>query len=328
MKRILCFLLVFICSTILSVSEEIKSIDFGDGRNFTNRIEAPTYSKGKSCPIFFSIDQSLDQSAPVIRPFASQLEGVKLSTDLNIEELVLAAIAEEGESMGFFFVAEDEALWKIHGVLKDFYLTCKKEKLGHRFVGFMDLELSLSGPNGLQEEKRYVFHVIERKQRLGSIRIEGEEAIAQVLIEGAQEILARLNTHHFQLQPSSSLKFKQIALEKSGFGDNKHNVRQLALAPYDETRETLKALLKKKKKGMTRYHILNFLALMATPEETGYFINIYRKESDYYARCYLIKALSLCEGASAQEFLSRTAANDPEAFCAAMVRRDATRTTR
>ncbi len=62
---------------------------------------------------------------------------------------------------------------------------------------------------------------------------------------------------------------------------------------------------------------------MAVPEEAEYFIDVYKKESDYYARCYLIKALSLCGGASAQDFLSKTAANDPEAFCAAMIRRDA-----
>jgi len=62
-------------------------------------------------PIFFSLDQSLDESVPVIRPFAKTQKGDRKRTSLKSPDLILATLTEEGESMGFSFASEDDA-WR------------------------------------------------------------------------------------------------------------------------------------------------------------------------------------------------------------------------
>src|SRR6185295_20246048 len=98
-------------------------------------------------------------------------------------------------AMGFNVAKPGASGWQISGVLKEAFLESRQIPYGATlFYGYLLVEARVVSPSGAASTVTWRLHHYSGGYNAGLARKdEAEEAAAHLLVEGAQEFLARLN---------------------------------------------------------------------------------------------------------------------------------------
>lgn len=185
----------------------IKTVSLADGRTPENTIKMPVFDGSASPAVKVgAIASSFDRKAKIVRRgtsgFFTKGPEYNLDPGLDLAALLAESLRAEAASMG---LSAGDGGVRLDGTLRDIYLESKQIPYGATlFYGYMDVELKLSGSQTGAERFRVHHYTGSYNAGMGR-RDEAEAALAQLLVNGAQELLARLGRRSLPLQPSAGV---------------------------------------------------------------------------------------------------------------------------
>jgi HEAT repeat protein len=187
----------------------IKELSLADGRDDVNKVTAPLVD-GSAAVTVGAIASGFDRGAKIVRKGATNFmtRGPEYNLDkgLDLGSLFATALREEAAAMGF--KPSGAEAWDVGGTIKDVYMESKQIPYGATlFYGYLDVEFALKKGGGAAETVRMRLHNYNGGYNAGMGRKdEAGAALAHLLVEGAQEALARLNRTHFKAPPAAGVK--------------------------------------------------------------------------------------------------------------------------
>lgn len=182
--------------------------------------------------------------------------------------------------------------WKVSGVVEDVYLKNREIPFGPLiFNGHVDVRFEVVSPAGESSNVRLRFRPTTARFNAGfGAKDENREALAQVLIESAQEALARLNQRFFR-QPAHPRVADKIAdLRRGGAKPDENDIRWLGLSGAPEAVDPLLAVLKKAEDESARAEVVEALLLLGATGALPELRQRYAKE-DEDVRCAILAAV-------------------------------------
>jgi hypothetical protein len=202
----------------------------------------------------------------------------------------------------------------VTGTVRDIYLESRQIYMGATlFYGYMDVELQLSGPGGATHAKRLRTHTYSGGYNAGiGRRDEAESGAAHLLVEGAQEILARLNRDFFKAAPHPGMSGRLERLQKAGVEANLSDLRMVSLSGLPAAVPALISLVGTEKRESLRSAVIDGLAQLGSQEAVATLAGRYAKE-DEDPRWYTLKAMDYIGGAEAGRVVTTVGMNDEDA---------------
>lgn len=182
--------------------------------------------------------------------------------------------------------------WKVSGVVEDVYLKNREIPFGPLiFNGHVDVRFEVVSPAGESSNVRLRFRPTTARFNAGfGAKDENREALAQILIESAQEALARLNQRFFR-QPAHPRVADKIAdLRRGGAKPDENDIRWLGLSGAPEAVDPLLAVLKKAGDESARAEVVEALLLLGATGALPELRQRYAKE-DEDVRCAILAAV-------------------------------------
>ena len=296
----------------------IQQIRLSEGRDDPNLITAPVYeSPGLS--IQFAITSSYDRRAKFVRRTGGRLPATRgpeydLDQKVDVAALLNEALVSEALSMGLTRAGASEPAWKVTGTIKDVYLESRQVYMGATlFYGYLDVELLLSGPDAATHSKRLRLHNYSGGYNAGiGRRDEAESGAARLLVEGAQEILARLNRDVFKGAPHRDISGRLDRLQKSGVKGNLGDLRMVGLSGLPAAAPALLGLVATEQQESSRAALIDALALLGAQEAVAPLAARYATE-DEDPRWYTLKAMDYIGGPEAARVVSTAGLRDEDA---------------
>jgi hypothetical protein len=279
----------------------IKQVNLANGRDDTNKIASPMFDAGSLQPLQFTIKSGYDRGAKIVRKGATNMftRGPEYNLDkaVDLGALFTEALRTEAVAMGFRAGGGSEAGWVTDGTIKDVYLESKQIPYGATlFYGFMDLEMQVRGPSGESQTRRMRIHNYFGGYNAGMGRKdEAEEALAHLLVEGAQETVARLNRDVFKAPTHSAI---DAIVGRLGSGTTPNDIHRVGLSNAGGATPALLSLLPKETAENRRSAIIDALARLGSPEAVSTLSSRYGTEEED-CRWYTLKAMDYIGGDAA-----------------------------
>jgi hypothetical protein len=317
MKRHLLFIAVLIAAShaALSAIGTITEIKLADGYNDDNRITAPVFDAAGVPAISVAIKSGFDRSAKIVRRGATGFftRGPEYNLDKRVDlaATFAEALRAEATALGFRVASGTDAGWRIDGTIKDVYLESKQIPYGATlFYGYLDLDAEVTGPAGRAERRPMRFHTYYGGYNAGMGRKdEAGEALANLLVEGAQEAISRLNRSLFKAVPRAEIAAKAGQLRAGT--DLGNNLYVVGLAGDASTAQALLAIVSNEVDENRRSALINALARIGAADAVAPLAARYGTE-DEDCRWYILKAMDYIGGDAALTLVKKQGLKDKD----------------
>lgn len=309
----------FLGLAVVAQAGTIKKVRVDEvGHDKVNRIGAPIFVTAGVAPLRIgTISSAYDRKAKVVRGYGNLFtKGPTYDLDgsLDLGALFAQSLRDEAKAMGFTLAGEGEKVWEISGTLKNIY-TESQQMTGYGAVlsyGFCDLDLVLRSPTGDTQNRTWRAHTFFGKVNMGFGRKdEAEAGLAHLLVEGAQDVLARFNRELVKARPAPAVEEKLRVLTASGVQGHEAELYLVGLSGLPAAVAPLLALLEKEPNEDNRSPLINALARLGSPEAIATLASRYEKE-DEDCRWYTLKALDYIGGDKALAVLKEKGAKDQD----------------
>lgn len=297
--------------------KKVRVDEFGHDK--INRLTRPVYVASGVLPLRVgTITSGYDRKAKVVRGWGNLFTkgpSYDLDSAVDLGTLLTQALRDEAKAMGFALAAtEGEKAWEISGTLKDMH-TDSQQITGYGAVlsyGFLDLELAVRPPDGAAQNRRWRAHTFFGKVNMGFGRKdEAEAGLAHLVVEGAQDIVARLNREFLKAPPSPAMEEKLRVLTASGVQGHEAELHLVGLSGLPSAVAPLLTLLEKEPSEDNRSPIINALARLGSAEAVATLANRYERE-DEDCRWYTLKAMDYIGGDKAAAVLKEKGSKDQD----------------
>ncbi len=273
----------------------IKEVRLANGYDDVNRIAAPVFDGSAAQPVHFAIRSGYDRGAKIVRRGATNMftRGPEYNLDkaIDLGSLFTEALRTESAAMGFQAASTPDAAWSVEGAIRNVYLESKQIPYGLTlFYGYMDVELQVRNGRAAPQTRRLRFHHYYGGYNAGMGRKdEAEEALAQLLVESAQEAVGRLNRDFFKAAPSSGVVSSLSQLQGPA-PVAPADVHRIGLSGSAEAVQPLLDVLAKEADENRRSAIIDALARLGATGAVTVLANRYVTE-DEDCRWYTLKAM-------------------------------------
>jgi hypothetical protein len=247
----------------------IKELSLADGRDDVNRVTAPVVDGASAAVTVGTFTSAFDRNAKIVRKGATNFmtRGPEYNLDkaLDLAPLFATALREEAAAMGFKASGADA--WEVGGAIKDVYLESKQIPYGATlFYGYLDVEFAVKKSGGAPETVRMRLHNYNGGYNAGMGRKdEAGVALAHLLVEGAQEALARLNRAHFKAPPAAGVKTLLDQVKVPGPQRKDAAVYQLGLSGSPDAPAVLLQLIPQETDENRRSMLIDALGRLGDP---------------------------------------------------------------
>jgi len=300
--------------------KQVRIAEEGYGHHDFNTIKAPIFDATGVAPLAIgTLTSSYDAKEKIVRGrgnIFTKGPTLKLDPKIALGELLAESMRAEAKAMGLPLAAADAAgdCWKVSGDLKDIYIE-SWQMTGYGnilFYGFADLTLEVQGPGGVSESRHYRIHGFHEEGGGGFSRTGASEAaLATLVVNGSQELLADLNREFVQAKSAPDVEARLAKLKAPGLEDQAADLRVIGLARPAGAGAALLALLPREDDSDGRILVLNALANIGSPETVAPLIERYGQE-DEQGRWYTVKALDYIGGESGMALFQEKGLKDDE----------------
>jgi hypothetical protein len=313
-KPALTAVVVLMLSTaIVHAIATIKQVNLANGRDETNKIGSPVFDTAGVQPLHFTIRAAYDRSAKIVRKGATNMftRGPEYNLDkaVDLGALLTDALRTEAAAMGFRTAGASEAGWTIEGEIKNVYMESKQIPYGLTlFYGYMDVETTVRRAGGGAETRRLRFHNYSGGYNAGmGRRDEAEEALAHLLVEGAQEAVARLNREFFKAPTHTAVD----AIVGRLAGASPNDIHRVGLSNASAATDPLLKTLVTETVENRRSAIIDALARLGSPESVPTLTSRYATEEED-CRWYTLKAMDYIGGDAALALVKDAGVKDKD----------------
>lgn len=305
--------LVVAASVVLSAAT-IKDIKLAGAYDDLNTLKTPVYDNAGRPGVVIELTAAYDRKAKFVRNtgrFMTKGPEYDLDRNLDLAVLLNESFKKEAATMGLAPVTG--APWRVSGKLNQAYLESRQVYMGPMlFWGFLEVDVQITSPTGQSTTKRMRAHSYTGHFNGGFGRQdEAEESAAQLIVEGAQEMLALLNREFIKAPPAPDMKSRFERVRANGVEKAEADVWAIGLSGFSEAGPTLLAMLPTQPTEGLRARIINTLGVLGTREAVAVLGERYAKE-DEDARYTTLKAMDYIGGPDAERVLNTSGAKDED----------------
>ena len=305
---------VLAAATVLAIGT-IKELSLDDGHDEVNKLIAPAVDGSRTAVAIGTIAGTFDRSAKIVRRgatgFMTRGPEYNLDKSLDLGALFGSALKQEATAMGFG--ASGASAWQVDATIKDIYVESKQIPYGATlFYGFMDVDFRIAQGGAAPQTVSMRLHNYNGGYNAGMGRKdEAMVALAHLLVEGAQEALARLNRLHFKAPPHPGVAALLEQVKKMGANRPAAAVHRVALSGSPEAPAVLLALVPKEPDENRRSSLIEALARLGASEAVPVLSQRYAAE-DEDCRWVTLKAMDYIGGADAEALLKSAGLADKD----------------
>ena len=304
--------LAMACSAAVLAIATISELTLNDGRTDANTLATPVLDPAKAPTLQFApVTATFDRGAKIVRKGASGFftkgPEYNLGSNVDLAALLGEALRREAAAMGFG--GSGSPVWKVETTIKDIYIESKQVPYGATlFWGYMDLEVTTSSPDREQARHRFAVHNYAPGFNAGIGRKdEAQVALARLLLQGSQDVLARLNRKVFHAPPNDRID----TLVKAA-APGEADLHAIGLAAPESANDALVRQLASEQDEDRRAWLIDALALIGSPASVTPLADRFAREKDEDCRWYTIKALDYIDTAEAREAIKTKGLTDPD----------------
>lgn len=292
----------------------IKELKLADGHEADNTIGSAVFDAAAVGAIRIGpIEAAYNKKAKIVRKTGGLMtKGPEYDLDpaLNLADLLAEALRAEATAMGFKTTQGEDFAWDVKGTLKDIYLESRQVPYGAtQFWGYMLVEFQVKKAGGNTQTTTLRAHKYYASYSAGMGRKdEASEGLLQLLVEGAQEMVARLNKAHFGAPPHPNM-----VKEASTLAAGKDNaIHLVSLSGATAAVPVLTRLIPAATSEGQRAGLIAALARIGSPEPVSFLAGRYATEEED-GRWETLKAMDYIGGAEAKAVLDQGAKDKNEA---------------
>jgi hypothetical protein len=296
----------------------IKELNLAIGRDADNKIGSPVFDGSAVAPLRIeAIQGAYDPKAKVVRRggggFMTRGPEYNLDPKIKLADLLTEALRSEAPAMGLKLASGSEAAWEIKGRLKDIYMESHQVYMGSTlFYGYMEVEFEISQAGQPSRTERLRSHSFYGAYSAGAGRKdEAQEGLSHLLVEGAQEMLSRLNRAHFKAPPHPEMEKKAASLSPASSRNDLHLVGLSGAAAA--VARLIQAIPQTKEENQ-RYAMIDALGRIGSPEAIQVFAARYTGE-DEDCRYAILKALDYIGSPEALAVIKEKGSKDDHNAC-------------
>ena len=280
----------------------IKELSLDDGRDEVNKLTAPAVDGAGTAVAIGTMAAAFDKDAKIVRRgatgFMTRGPEYNLDKSLDLGALFGNALKQEAVAMGF--AASGASAWQVDGTIKDVYVESKQIPYGATlFWGFMDVDFRVAHGGAAPQTVSLRLHNYNGGYNAGMGRKdEAMVALAHLLVEGAQEALARLNRTHFKAPPHPGVAALIDQVKTMGDHRPASSLYRLALSGSPDAPAVLLALVPSEPDENRRSALIEALARLGSPAAVPVLSQRYAAE-DEDCRWVTLKAMDYIGGADA-----------------------------
>jgi hypothetical protein len=298
-------------ATVLAIGT-IKELTLEEGHDDVNRLSAPAVDGANTPLAVGTIATTFDKGAKIVRRGATgfMTRGPEYNLDkaLDLGALFASALKQEGTAMGF--AASGSSPWQVDGTIKDIYVESKQIPYGATlFWGYMDVDFRVAH-GGPPQTVSMRLHNYNGGYNAGMGRKDEAVALAHLLVEGAQEALARLNRLHFKAPPHPGIA-TVIEQMKAPGERSAAALHRLALSGSPAAPAVLLALVPKEPDENRRSSLIEALGRLGAADAVPVLSQRYATE-DEDCRWVTLKAMDYIGGADAETLLKGPGLGDKD----------------
>ena len=306
--------MVLATATVLAIGT-IKEVTLADGRDDVTTVSAPVVDGASTAVTIGTITGTFDRDAKIVRRgatgFMTRGPEYNLDKSLDLAKAFATALREEAAAMGFATAAPDA--WQVGGTITDLYLESKQIPYGATlFYGYMRVDLTVAKGSGAPTTVPMRLHVYNGGYNAGMGRKdEAAAALAHLLVEGAQDALARLNRLHFKAPAQASVAALLDQVKKPGDKGLEAALHRLSLSGAPAAAPVLLDLIPKEPDENRRSALIEALGRLGTTDAVPVLTKRYATE-DEDCRWYTLKALDYIGGTEAEAHVKGAGVGDKD----------------
>ena len=293
----------------------IKELSLDDGRDEVNKLTAPAVDGAGTAVAIGTMAAAFDKDAKIVRRgatgFMTRGPEYNLDKSLDLGALFGNALKQEAVAMGF--AASGASAWQVDGTIKDVYVESKQIPYGATlFWGFMDVDFRVAHGGAAPQTVSLRLHNYNGGYNAGMGRKdEAMVALAHLLVEGAQEALARLNRTHFKAPPHPGVAALIDQMKTMGDHRPASSLYRLALSGSPDAPAVLLALVPSEPDENRRSALIEALARLGSPAAVPVLSQRYAAE-DEDCRWVTLKAMDYIGGAEAGTLVTNAGLADKD----------------
>ena len=301
-------------ATVLAIGT-IKELSLDDGRDDVNRLTGPAVDGSGTAVAIGSIAGTFHKNAKIVRRGATgfMTRGPEYNLDkaLDLGALFGTALKQEATAMGF--AASGPAAWQVDGTIKDIYVESKQIPYGATlFWGFMDVDFRVTKGGAPPQTVSMRLHNYNGGYNAGMGRKdEASVALAHLLVEGAQEALARLNRLHFKAPPHPAIAALLDQVKTMGEHRPAAALHRLGLSGSPDAPAVLLALVPAEPDENRRSSLIEALGRLGVSAAVPVLSQRYAAE-DEDCRWVTLKAMDYIGGADAEALVKSAGVADKD----------------
>jgi hypothetical protein len=295
---------VLATATVLAIGT-IKELALEEGRDEVNTLKAPVVDGANATVAVGTITATFDKGAKIVRKgatgFMTRGPEYNLDKSLDLAALFGSALKSEATAMGF---KSGTGGWTVDGTIKDLFVESKQIPYGATlFWGFMDVDFRVAKGGEAPQTVSMRLHNYNGGYNAGMGRKdEAAAALAHLLVEGAQEALARLNKSHFKAPPHASVAALLDEVKKTGEQRPANAVHRLGLSGSPAAPAVLLELIPKEADENRRSMLIEALGRLQAAESVAVLKQRYATE-DEDCRWVTLKTMDYVGGPDAEAVL-------------------------
>lgn len=317
-KRILAIAVGLALCVAAVAAATMKEIILAEGYDDSTRITIPIFDSTGLPTVDVAITSAYDRKLKFVRRTGGRLPATRgpeydLDPKVDLAALLTEAMRAEASAMGLAGGAASGPKWRVTGVVKEAYLESRQVYMGATlFYGYIDVELQVQDPSGASQTRRLRAHNYSGGYSAGfSRKNEAESAAAHLLVEGAQDILARLNRDFFKVPVHRDMAAKLQRLQTSGAKGSMGDLRHVGLSGLPSATPALLAMVPKEADENVRAAIIDALGLLGSPDAVGPLAGRYATE-DEDCRWHTLKAMDYIGGRGARQLVTTQGSKDED----------------
>jgi hypothetical protein len=319
MKRLALATIVGLATCVAALSAAtLQQIRLTEGHDDVNRLTSPVY-ENPGLSVNVAVTANYDLKPKFVRRTGGRLPATRgpeydLNPTVDVAALLTEALRSEAAAMGLHRPDAAGSAWQVTGSIRDVYLESRQVYMGATlFYGYMDLDLQVRSPGGESHPRRLRVHNYSGGYNAGiGRRDEAEASAARLLVEGAQEILARLNRDFFKAPPHPDVSGKLSRLQASGVSRNLADLRAIGLSGLPAAAPALLDLIPNEKDESARAAIVDALGHLGSRAAVATLSGRYATE-DEDVRWHTLKAMDAIGGTEADLVVNSAGLNDEDA---------------
>jgi hypothetical protein len=311
--------IVALTAVALAAQSTMNQVRLAEGETDINRLTAPILDPAAMAPLGIgAFSSAYDKKLLFVRRGGGNMftrgPEYKLNATVDIAAIFAESLATQGRAMGLRMAgAGGDAGWKLSGTIRDLYLESRQIPYGATlFYGYLDTQIQLTGPAGASHTATVRLHNFCGGYNAGmGRRDEAESCAAQLLIEGAQELLARLNRDYFKAAPQAAIAQQLAALNAASVDKQRAAVRAIGLSGLQTATPALLTLLPTVTAESGRAAIIDALAVLGSSSAVSLLSTRYTLE-DEDPRWSTLKAMDYIGGDEATKVISSVGMSDKD----------------